>query len=985
MANFRTKARAIDLLGKNQIADLPTAITELWKNGYDAYGDYLAARLYHGGYRDIQHDTFLISDDGRGMNEDDILNNWIVIGTGNKREYSGKMQEEDRLYKKERIPLGEKGIGRLSVAYLGNHMLMLTKKANSDIQMLFMNWMILDNYEMFLDEVEIPLTNLESLDFVDEAYAALEVEFRKNFESKSWTNFEGIKQKVLNDLITYHRIPETIKEVVKEHFETYKHGTIFVVFDPISELKELEMENSPEVVLMEDRERFAEQTNYIRSALSGLFNPFDEKLVAERTLNLSRNQNNLEESPCFMIYSKEGSGETVHDFLQLKESFSAAEFEACEHWIVGTFDLDGIFRGKIKAYNNEIIKYEFVPRNRLRTKIGKMDLKVAFWEPMKKNSIMSAENWEIYEKKGDNYGGLTIYRDGFRVLPYGRVDFDFLGFEENRSKGAGYYYFSHRKMFGYVGISKKENPKLIDKSGREGLISNDAYRSMRGLLKDFFKEVGVKYFGTFSEGRKQFVGELKEKKLKEELIEKEKQRNRKQLIELNKQLKVQQKELNNIEEEIKNLKTQLDEKIKKKKIVKSEERQLLSEINTLQLKVIGAKAVLNPDISFEGNESIQNLYHSYEDQRKSMVNELVELNHVIMENVYKNGLAEEYKEKYKEVSDEIGQILEICIKQRDDVVYQIQLNVNQKIDELRKTLMDLSPEAIGLDELSEEETRNCIFDLNSHYGEMLDICNQYLMNYFKTLSSQEVNGQGLSLLEAYKSREIELTNRVNMFYELAQVGLSIDVIDHQFNVLYSEITTELKNFACEIQKNPKLKDIYLSLKLSFQHMEANHKMLMPLYRNTRRTKKTIYGEDVKKILLDFYGKAMNKANICFECTDGFCRQIYYTFESMLLPVFINIVNNAIYWVGFAEDKKIRIDVSDNKTLIMNSGPKMTHSELEKCFDIFYTKKPDGRGIGLFLAKRNLNAIDFDIYATTDEKLNQLNGSCFVIVNLHGED
>lgn len=46
MANFRTKARAIDLLGRNQIADLPTAITELWKNGYDAYGDYLDAGLY---------------------------------------------------------------------------------------------------------------------------------------------------------------------------------------------------------------------------------------------------------------------------------------------------------------------------------------------------------------------------------------------------------------------------------------------------------------------------------------------------------------------------------------------------------------------------------------------------------------------------------------------------------------------------------------------------------------------------------------------------------------------------------------------------------------------------------------------------------------------------------------------------------------------------------------------------------------------------
>ena len=67
MANFRTKARAIDLLGKNQIADLPTAITELWKNGYDAYGDYLDAALFLPGYGDITSEVFSLSDDGCGM------------------------------------------------------------------------------------------------------------------------------------------------------------------------------------------------------------------------------------------------------------------------------------------------------------------------------------------------------------------------------------------------------------------------------------------------------------------------------------------------------------------------------------------------------------------------------------------------------------------------------------------------------------------------------------------------------------------------------------------------------------------------------------------------------------------------------------------------------------------------------------------------------------------------------------------------------
>ncbi len=46
MAQFRTKARAVDLLGKGQIADLPTAVSELWKNGYDAYAKHLSCNLY---------------------------------------------------------------------------------------------------------------------------------------------------------------------------------------------------------------------------------------------------------------------------------------------------------------------------------------------------------------------------------------------------------------------------------------------------------------------------------------------------------------------------------------------------------------------------------------------------------------------------------------------------------------------------------------------------------------------------------------------------------------------------------------------------------------------------------------------------------------------------------------------------------------------------------------------------------------------------
>ena len=39
MAKFRTRARTLDLLGRQQIAGVPTAINELLKNAHDAYAD----------------------------------------------------------------------------------------------------------------------------------------------------------------------------------------------------------------------------------------------------------------------------------------------------------------------------------------------------------------------------------------------------------------------------------------------------------------------------------------------------------------------------------------------------------------------------------------------------------------------------------------------------------------------------------------------------------------------------------------------------------------------------------------------------------------------------------------------------------------------------------------------------------------------------------------------------------------------------------
>ena len=55
-------------------------------------------------------------------------------------------------------------------------------------------------------------------------------------------------------------------------------------------------------------------------------------------------------------------------------------------------------------------------------------------------------------------------------------------------------------------------------------------------------------------------------------------------------------------------------------------------------------------------------------------------------------------------------------------------------------------------------------------------------------------------LEAYKSKEIELTKQIDSFYELAQIGMSIEVIDHQFNVLYAQIASALSKLGTIAKK-----------------------------------------------------------------------------------------------------------------------------------------------------------------------------------------
>ena len=103
--SFKAQARTIDHLGKGQIADAPTAVSELWKNSYDAYARDVALHLY-----DADIKCGAIIDNGCGMTYEQLSDSWLTIGTASKTTKK-LLPENDRFDLPDRSTQGEKGIG----------------------------------------------------------------------------------------------------------------------------------------------------------------------------------------------------------------------------------------------------------------------------------------------------------------------------------------------------------------------------------------------------------------------------------------------------------------------------------------------------------------------------------------------------------------------------------------------------------------------------------------------------------------------------------------------------------------------------------------------------------------------------------------------------------------------------------------------------------------------------------------------------------
>jgi signal transduction histidine kinase len=79
------------------------------------------------------------------------------------------------------------------------------------------------------------------------------------------------------------------------------------------------------------------------------------------------------------------------------------------------------------------------------------------------------------------WSGVSVYRDGFRVWPYGEPHDDWLRLDQRRVNNP-VVKLSNNQVVGFVEIHGDQNPELRDQTNREGLIHNDAFESLHRLI-----------------------------------------------------------------------------------------------------------------------------------------------------------------------------------------------------------------------------------------------------------------------------------------------------------------------------------------------------------------------------------------------------------------------------------------------------------------------------------------------------------------------
>jgi signal transduction histidine kinase len=673
------------------------------------------------------------------------------------------------------------------------------------------------------------------------------------------------------------------------------------------------------------------------------------------------------------------------DIIDEAEFFTPTEFDAADHHIHGTFDQYGQFRGTVRVYREDHSDYTVAwPKARgTPTQCGPFALNLAYLQGNLRDSRVDPDMYAQVSDKLSRYAGLYIYRDGIRVLPYGNSDFDFLEVEVRRSKSAEDAFFSYRRMFGVLELSRADNDELREKAGREGFADNEAYRQFRDILKNFLYQVAVDFFrrsGTLADSYWDERAEL-------ERLDRARQRRRGQV-------RIRQRELSTklaeffaaaeedrpareVEELLAHLHGQIETALATddpgaaaETLVEAEARARtdLAEIiqrytitrprgiglTRMQTRDFGGyeneRARLNEDVFRQAIQNIEKSVTFASSKHKLAVDRRVRFDQAIQ------AIADRSLAEMRSESRQLENAAKNARTQAHDLAQQATASVDG-------TVQRIMAEVARLD-VSTLTDRDFIKRRSGFEDEIAAVTQgraQAIESVLAQISGLVWPSNGdrppithLDEVEALETDVEELRQRADEDVEMIQLGTAMSVINHEFEASINAMRRSLRRFEDWAEANPRLKDPYRDMRTSFEHLDGYLRLFTPLNRRLYRKRIEIAGSEIDDFCRKVFETRLEQGSIRLEATEAFAEHRLTGYPSSIYPVFINLVDNAIWWLtDYRGERVITLDARKHEMIVRDTGPGVPARDRDAIFDSGFSRKPGGSGYGLYISRQVL--------------------------------
>lgn len=186
--------------------------------------------------------------------------------------------------------------------------------------------------------------------------------------------------------------------------------------------------------------------------------------------------------------SYSGPGKRIHPFALLT---------ACDYQLTGVLEADGSFKGDFVNHRaGQGAQEIFLPGTGVEESSSPGSVEVQLYvfdreaEAIKKN-MRSAGLGEMSANEAkqvlDSISGVSIYRQGFRVRPYGDQENDWLALDTRRVQNPSMR-IGHNQIAGYLKVGSEEDSNLFERSSREGFEDNEAFSNLTGSVKRLLAE-----------------------------------------------------------------------------------------------------------------------------------------------------------------------------------------------------------------------------------------------------------------------------------------------------------------------------------------------------------------------------------------------------------------------------------------------------------------------------------------------------------------